>query len=199
MIARQASVGQVLVLDQPRAVVAREEHDGVVGQTVRFQGPQQATDAPVDLLNHVAVEPALFREIPDEPTTVVVDRDAVEQDAALVGHDDAHDHADGRRLAGAVGPQQTEDRAPRHLEAQVVHRRHIAVAFADVADFQDRVAHVPPCGPVNDTRFPRGGSIKPVRVRVLDRCSASIGVLEPRPSGPPPATQRRTIGVVARR
>ena len=48
---------------------------------------------------------------------VVGDVDAVELDAARVGRRQADGHVEGRRLAGAVGPEQPDDLARRDLEA----------------------------------------------------------------------------------
>ena len=51
-------------------------------------------------------------------------RRAVEADLALVGVQDAVDHLDQRRLAGAVLAEQRVDLAGRHPEADVVVGEH---------------------------------------------------------------------------
>src|SRR5664280_1826280 len=45
--------------------------------------------------------------------------------------DETHDHADGRRLAGAVGPQEPEDIAFADREVEPVNRRHALEAFGE--------------------------------------------------------------------
>ena len=63
-----------------------------------------------------------------------VDAFAVEADRAGVGRKHAGDHVEQRGLAGAVGTDQREDRAGRHLEAHVVDREQAAKALADGVD-----------------------------------------------------------------
>ena len=41
---------------------------------------------------------------------------------------------DGRRLAGAVGPEDPEDLAAAHRERDVIDRDHVAVAHPQVLD-----------------------------------------------------------------
>ena len=42
---------------------------------------------------------------------------------ALVGREQAAQHADGGGLAGAVGPEEAVDRAALHLHRQIAHHR----------------------------------------------------------------------------
>ena len=53
-----------------------------------------------------------------------------DRDLAAVGLFLAGDHAEQRRLAGAVRADDADDRAGRHLEAQVVDQQPVAVALA---------------------------------------------------------------------
>ncbi|KMS64631.1 hypothetical protein BVRB_018280, partial [Beta vulgaris subsp. vulgaris] len=49
-------------------------------------------------------------------------------------------HAEQRRLAGAVGADDADDGAGRHLEAQVVDQHAVAEALADVLELDDLIA-----------------------------------------------------------
>src|SRR5690606_25800870 len=53
----------------------------------------------------------------------------------------AAQHADGRRLAGAVRAEIAEDLAAPDLEGDVAHRDEGAEALAEIAHLDDRVAH----------------------------------------------------------
>ena len=59
---------------------------------------------------------------------------------AAVGLFHALDHAEQRRLAGAVGADDADDGAGRHLEAQVVHQQPVAEALADAVEVDHLVA-----------------------------------------------------------
>ncbi|MDA0336362.1 MAG: hypothetical protein O2782_14445 [bacterium] len=48
---------------------------------------------------------------------------------------------DGRRLAGAVAPEETEDPASLHCEIESIHRRRIAVAMYEIFDPDDYFGH----------------------------------------------------------
>src|SRR6185312_3306238 len=58
-----------------------------------------------------------------------VDPSPVEMDAAAARPQVAGDQTEGRRLAGAVGAHQPEDRPFLDREAEVVDRDHAAEAF----------------------------------------------------------------------
>lgn len=45
-----------LVHNEPRAIVAREEHEGILGETTLPKGVEDHPHAPVQFLDHVAVE-----------------------------------------------------------------------------------------------------------------------------------------------
>ena len=58
-------------------------------------------------------------------------------DRALVGLFLAGDHAEQRRLAGAVRPDDADDAAGRQLEGQIVDQKIVAKAFAQVLEVDD--------------------------------------------------------------
>jgi hypothetical protein len=62
--------------------------------------------------------------------------------AARVGVQDGGQHPNRRGLAGAVGPEQTEHRAFRHLEVDAVEGRQVAVALRQPLDHDRSVTHV---------------------------------------------------------
>ena len=108
------------LLDRERvAVVARRERD-------ELARPQHGGQS--DLLHHDAdAEPALHFER----------RAAHERDFAVVGLEQAEPQADGRRLAGAVRTEQSEQLAGPHREGQAVERYGLAVTFHDVRELRD--------------------------------------------------------------
>ena len=63
---------------------------------------------------------------------------AMSGEAALVGAKDVHHDPDQRRLAGAVGAQQTEHLAVGNIERNVADRLDVAVALAHVLEGQNR-------------------------------------------------------------
>ena len=81
--------------------------------------------------------------------------------------DDARQRAEGGRLAGAVGPEQPEDRARRHLEAQPVHRDDLAIRLVIVLDEDQGILHGTRqgCGTAAPGRPPgeaSGGRLSPI-------------------------------------
>ena len=64
---------------------------------------------------------------------------AVEFDDALVRPDEAGDHVEDRRLAGAVGTEQADRLAPPHRQADVLDDDRAAIAFAEIGDGQHAV------------------------------------------------------------
>src|SRR6185295_18500012 len=86
---------------------------------------------------HLAVEAAFLGQVADAPQVVRRPRMAEDVDLPRVLRGDVHDHADGRRLAGAVRPQQAVDAAGRHRQRDAVHRHEVAVGLADVAQLKN--------------------------------------------------------------
>ena len=66
------------------------------------------------------------------------DRRAVEEDLALVGREDAVDHLDQGRLAGAVLAEQRVDLAGLDVEVDVVVGAHAGKGLADADELQPR-------------------------------------------------------------
>src|SRR5690606_40660719 len=87
---------------------------------------------------HLAVEPALFGEVPHPALRLRPDGLPAERDAAFVRRRDEGDHPDRGRLPGAVGAEDAEDAAGRGGERDVVHGRERAGARGAVGDV-DRV------------------------------------------------------------
>ncbi len=65
---------------------------------------------------------------------------ASDLDLALVGLFLPGDHAEERRLARAVGADDADDRAGRHLERELVDEQALAVALRDLVELDDLVA-----------------------------------------------------------
>src|SRR5690606_41565264 len=63
----------------------------------------------------------------------------------------AGDHPEDRRLAGAVGPDDADDRARRNGEAQVVDEQPVAIALAHAVELDHRAAE--PLGDRKSTRL----------------------------------------------
>ena len=59
VIPRQTAILMILVLDQPRAVVAGEEDVGILRKPHLLDSIQNSSDVEIDLLNDVAVQPTL--------------------------------------------------------------------------------------------------------------------------------------------
>ena len=92
---------------------------------------------------HLLVETALLGQVAYVVYVVIGDGVSVEDYGAGIGQRDAVDDAYERRLAGAVGAEQTVYGALRHLERNVIESRMARVAFGDVLDLQN--IHVVSC------------------------------------------------------
>ncbi len=76
---------------------------------------------------------------------LAVEPDALEQDIAAPGIDEAADGLQQRRLAVSVGAEQPDARAGLHRQRDVAKDLHRLVAAAERAQFQQRsAAHAPP-------------------------------------------------------
>ena len=69
---------------------------------------------------HLSVDAALFREIADTIFRFDRRRPPQHRQLAAIRKQDRHDHAERRRLAGAVGPDEPVERSHRHLEIEIV-------------------------------------------------------------------------------
>ena len=78
----------------------------------------------LDLLTdqHAGIEASLLGHVAEAPPLRATDRRAVPSDDAGVEIGQAEDGAHGRRLAGAVGPEEAHDLTARHREGEVVER-----------------------------------------------------------------------------
>src|SRR5439155_5946989 len=142
-----------------------------------------------------AVEPALLRQVGDPrpgPAGHVV---PVEPDGAGVGLEDVGDHPDERGLAGAVGAEQGEDLARRHVERDAVHDRAPVVALQYVADFEHGIPRGvgrggPGRGPTGAARVeqaPKGHktwAARRPRRRLTDWQPPGVAGTRPAPAGP---------------
>ena len=70
----------------------------------------------------------------------VADVATLEVDGSLARMEQAADRLEGRRLAGAVRPDQGDDLAPADLEADPLQGVDLAVVRVDVAELEDEVA-----------------------------------------------------------
>ena len=87
---------------------------------------------------HVLGQRIVFRHVADLALRFVRlggDRNAADADPARGGGQVAGEDAHGRGLAGAVRPEETEDFAARHGEADVVDRRDPGVGLDQMGDF----------------------------------------------------------------
>src|SRR5690606_25839443 len=85
-------------------------------------------------------------------------RRAVEDDRAGVGTDQPRELVEDGRLAGAVGADQADDLAGRHVEGNVIGGHQAAEALAQSAHREQR-AHLRPPRRRNSASSPRGCQI----------------------------------------
>lgn len=91
---------------------------------------------------HFLVEAALFREVADAiGRTGIVARLPKDADRSLVGRDDVEDHADGRRLPGAVRSEEPVDGSAWDLEREVLYGEVFVVALDHVLNVDREIAH----------------------------------------------------------
>jgi hypothetical protein len=115
-------------------------------ETARRLPPRRALDLgeEEELLakHHARVESPLLGHVPDAVAGGDVGGAAPDLDAALVGSEDVHHHAERRRLAGSVRPQEPEDASPRDLEREVADGDVPGEALAHSRDPDCDVGHV---------------------------------------------------------
>ncbi len=99
--------------------------------------PTTMLSSPPETSSHTVLSAARLSRLWSTKASRAVDAD---HHLAAVGLLDALDHAEQRRLAGAVGADDADDGAGRHLEAQVVHQQPVAEALADAVEVDDLVA-----------------------------------------------------------
>jgi hypothetical protein len=103
--------------------------------------PLETADVAKELPDlHLPVEPTLLGQVAD--AVLRGERGRAEHlERALVGMDDRHDHPDGGALAGAVGAEQSAQRAARDVEVESAHGDLRPEALGDAAD-PDRAGRV---------------------------------------------------------
>ena len=119
---RAVELAEDLAHDARRARLAAEEQ--VVGDVQRGRDRQRLVDG---------LDPVRARI----QRRAHVDRLAVEQDLALVGHDRAGEALDQRGLAGAVVADHGQDLARPQVEVRAAERGHVAVALDQAAGLED--------------------------------------------------------------
>jgi hypothetical protein len=86
---------------------------------------------------HLGIQPALLGQISDLRRRSATRAQPIEDDDRPgVGRDDVVDHAQRRRLAGAVRPEDAVDAAARHLERDAVDSHVVAEPLDDPLDRQ---------------------------------------------------------------
>src|SRR5690606_4277869 len=91
------------------------------------------------------VEAALFGHVAHARLAPRPDGPALVAHLALVGHGDVGHHAQRRRLAGAVGAEQTQDPPRLRLERDAVDGGEAAVALEDAIDGESTHSAVVGC------------------------------------------------------
>jgi hypothetical protein len=111
-------VDQLLALRPRHAVELREDDEVFLDAQLEIAGHRLRDDA-----NRVA---HAVRRLDDV--------EAVDEGRARRRHQQRDEHADQRRLAGAVGPEQTEDLALLDVKGDAFDCREVAERLHDVAD-----------------------------------------------------------------
>ena len=83
---------------------------------------------------HVAVQPPFLGEVSDAPDRFAAPWRPVQFDGPAIGLDDAHDAPDERGFARAVGPEQAEDGALRHVESDAIEHLLFTERFPESRD-----------------------------------------------------------------
>src|SRR5690606_21556703 len=145
-------------LDRPRARL-------VLVQAERHAADHQVVEGadPVEHAGHLEhAQHAQARELRGiEPQHAA----AVEPHLARIGPQVAGEHVEQRRLAGAIGPDQADQLALRHVHADAVERLEAAEALADLANLE-QCHHAPfaaPAAPRRRAKAPRASPQRPSR------------------------------------
>ncbi len=92
----------------------------------------------------VVVERELLRHVADarlHAVGVLHDVDAVDGGRSLARREQATEHPDRRRLAGAVRAEESEDAPSRHLEVEVIDGDEVAEPTHEAAALDGEIAH----------------------------------------------------------
>src|SRR5262249_7384394 len=130
-----------------RRLAAREtghlDHEPApLGQLPCVEAVDAAEEADVLIDREQLVEREALRHVADAPLDafrIARDVDAADRRGARRRHEQPAEHADRRRLAGAVAAEEAEDFAAVHVERHAVHRDEVADPARQSAD-ADRVA-----------------------------------------------------------
>ncbi len=102
-----------------------------------FQRRHVGDDAPA--LHHLEDAAADDLVGIDAVDALAVEHDLAARDLAVLGLEQARDRLQRRRLAGAIGAEQRDDRALGHLEAQAAqHQDDVVIDDLDVAHAEQR-------------------------------------------------------------
>jgi len=144
-----AALGQGLGQVQPAALAARQAADLLLLViALEVEAAQIGAAGHHELADDDVVQPARH-VLPNrlfilQALAALVDegqlRRLADLDFAAVGLLLALDHAEQRRLAGAVGADDADDGARGHLEAELVDQQPVAEALADGVEFEHLVA-----------------------------------------------------------
>ncbi|MNV37275.1 hypothetical protein D3C71_1287880 [compost metagenome] len=85
---------------------------------------------------HLRVQPSLLGQITHNRLKLAAERFAVITDRAAIGINQAKHHSHCRRLARAVGSEQSVNLTLLHAKADSVHRRFVAVLLHNTFQFQ---------------------------------------------------------------
>ncbi|KAF1858260.1 hypothetical protein Lal_00014761 [Lupinus albus] len=125
------------VADQFLLIGALEVEAAEIGARRHLEAADgQHVGAPGDVLEHGLVGREAVARLVDERDL----RGLADDDFAAVRLFDPRDHAEQRRLAGAVRADDADDRARRHGERQVVDQQAVAERFRHVLELDDFVA-----------------------------------------------------------
>ncbi len=156
---RRGALAALVVEVEPAQHLVR-----VRARIARVAAMQQRADDDIVLDRERRERPHDLEGAADAAPADLVGRQAVdalagESDRAAVGRVDAGDHVEQSGLAGAVRADHREDRALRHLEADLVDREQAAEALADRLDRKQR-AHGALSGEAEPAREPRPDAVR---------------------------------------
>src|SRR5262249_33665055 len=127
-------------------------------------------------------------------------------DASRVGREQAGEHADRGRLAGAVRSEKAEDLPARHVEAHAVGGDERAEPAGDVAHFDERVHHAASSPWSTNTSSSDGrisatsdGATRPDRAARTSSASAGGAPARPRTCSAVPKSDTSSIAARSRR
>ena len=103
---------------------------------------QSRDETQIGIDAHIGIERRILRQVADLAARlerVFEDVETVDHDGARGRRHEAGDDAHGGGLAGAVGPEEAEDRAALGIERHVAYRDEVAVGFGQMPYFNHSV------------------------------------------------------------